>query len=149
MFRFTVTVLIIFNTFFLYSQEYILESATKLKDNVIKINENYISTTVELESTWTDSYGEYGTAKCNGHILSKNKSETINVYCEQLASNGDKFWTKFTRKSSDISAGIGKVIYLKGEGKYKKLENKECTYAIRYMDKKTNFLKLICKLGTQ
>ena len=103
------------------------------------------STTVNIESRWTDSFGEYGTSKCNGHILTENEKISLTVFCENIASNGDKFWTQLIREK-DMDAGVGKARYLNGTGKYKKFKGLECPYAVNYMNKNINFLKQICNL---
>ena len=103
------------------------------------------STTVNIESRWTDSYGEYGTSKCNGHILVESEKISLNVFCENIDSNGDKFWTQLLR-DKDMQAGIGRLKYLNATGKYKKFIGKECPYAVNYFNKKINFFKQICDL---
>ena len=76
----------------------------------------------------------------------KKNDENIDAYCESLDSSGDKFWTHLIRNSSEIEAGIGKITYINGTGKYKKLIGKKCNYAVRYFDNKNLFFKQICKI---
>ena len=96
------------------------------------------STTVNIESRWTDSYGEYGTSKCNGHILEESEKISLIVFCENIASNGDKFWTQLLR-DKDMQAGIGRLKYLNATGKYKNLWAR-MSHAVNYLNKKINFL---------
>jgi len=37
------------------------------------------------------------------------------------------------RKETDTDVGVGKSIILGGTGPYKKLANKECIYAVKYL----------------
>ena len=89
--------------------------------------------------------GEYGIGRCNGHILTENKKISLTIYCEQIASNGDKFWTQLMR-DKDMKAGIGRIKYLNGTGIYKKFIGMECPYAVNYMNEKVNFFKQICEM---
>ena len=79
--------------FTLKSEKYIYESSSSVISDHIKISKDLISTTVNIESRWVDFYGEYGTNKCNRHLLVESKKISLNVFCENIASNGDKFWT--------------------------------------------------------
>ncbi|MBF96573.1 MAG: hypothetical protein CFH34_00914 [Alphaproteobacteria bacterium MarineAlpha9_Bin4] len=127
------------------AEKYINESSSSVKSDHINITKDLKSTTVVIENRWTDSFGEYGTGKCNGHILTENKAISLIIYCEQLASNGDKFWTQLIR-DKNMEAGIGKIRFLNGTGKYKKFIGIECPYAVNYMNEKINFFKQICEL---
>ena len=127
------------------AEKYIFESSSSVVSNDIVISESFKSTTVNIENRWTDSMGEYGTGLCNGHILTKQKEISLILYCEQKASNGDKFWTKLIR-DKEMKAGVGKIKYIKGTGKFKKFEGLECAYAVNYMNNKINFMKQVCEL---
>ena len=48
-------------------------------------------------------------------------------------------------KFIDLFAGIGKAIYTSGTGRYLNFINKECTYAVNYLNPKKGFYKHICK----
>ena len=130
----------------LNAKDYIVDSTASLKLNTIDIDEYYKSTIAELEVRWTDSNGEFGLGKCNAHVISKKNKEIIDAYCENLDSSGDKFWTHLNRNSSQIEAGIGIITYINGTGKYKKLIDKKCNYAVSYFDKLNIFFKQICKI---
>ncbi len=143
--RFIIILLFLFSTQSI-SKEYIIDSSSDVKSKEIIIDEGFKYTVVEIENRWTDSFGEYGTGNCFGHILTRGEIITLNLFCEQMDSKGDKFWTNLKRES-EMDAGIGKITYLKGTGKYKKFENLKCTYAVRYMNRKTNFLRQKCKIN--
>ena len=128
-----------------FAEKYINESSSSVKSNHIVISENLKSTTVSIENRWTDSLGEYGTGVCNGHILTEKNKISLKLYCEQLASNGDKFWTQLIREK-DMQAGVGKIKFIRGTGKYKKFEGLVCPYAVNYMNEKINFFKQVCDL---
>ena len=49
------------------------------------------------------------------------------------------------KRISEKNIGIGKALYLNGNGKYKHLEGIECTYAVNYFED-TGFYKQICDL---
>ena len=131
--------------FTLKAEKYTYESSSSVISDHIKISKDLTSTTVNIESRWTDSFGEYGTNKCNGHILEESEEISLIVFCENTASNGDKFWTQLLR-DKDMKAGIGKIRYLNATGIYKKFIGIECQYAVNYMNNQINFLKQICDL---
>ena len=132
--------------FTLKAEKYTYESSSSVISDHIKISKDLTSTTVNIESRWTDSFGEYGTNKCNGHILEESEEISLIVFCENIASNGDKFWTQLLR-DKDMEAGIGRLKYLNATGKYKKFIGTECPYAVNYLNKKINFVKQICNLN--
>ena len=90
--------LFFFTIFYLEAEQYIIESSSSVNSNHINISKELKSTTVKIESRWTDSLGEYGTSKCNGHILTENEEISLTVFCENIASNGDRFWTQLIRE---------------------------------------------------
>ena len=131
--------------FFLKAEQYIFESSSSVNSNHIDISKELKSSIVKIESRWTDSLGEYGTSKCNGHILTENEEISLTVFCENIASNGDRFWTQLIREK-DMKAGVGKVRYLNATGNYLEFIGLECSYAVNYMNNNINFLKQICDL---
>ena len=73
--------------------------------------------------------------------LEKTKNEVeFNLKCEGVNQKNEKFFTKVYRKTNENDAGIGTVEYLGGTGKYKKMTNKKCRYAIRYFRNDIFFL---------
>ena len=142
---FLILKLFIFLSFSLKAEKYIFESSSSVSSDHIFLTENLKSTTVIIENRWTDSFGNYGTGKCNGHILTENEKISLTLFCEQIESNGDKFWTQLLR-DKDMKAGIGKIRYLNATGIYKKFIGIECQYAVNYMNNQINFVKQICDL---
>ena len=49
------------------------------------------------------------------------------------------------KRNSAEDAGIGKAIYISGTGRYLNFIDKECTYAVNYLNPKVGFYKQICK----
>ena len=131
--------------YYLNAEQYIFESSSNVNNDHINISKKLKSTILKIESRWTDSLGEYGTSKCNGHILTENEEISLTLFCEQIESKGNKFWTQLLR-DKDMKAGIGKIRYLNATGIYKKFIGIECQYAVNYMNNKINFLKQICEL---
>ena len=79
-----------------------------------------------------------------GTINSINKEVELYFLCEILDYEDEKFWTKINRKSSELSAGIGKQKYIKVTNKYKKLFMKECKYRVSWFDKTSFLLEQKC-----
>ena len=58
------------------------------------------------------------------------------------------FWLMMDRNSIDFDAGVGKIIYRKGTGKFDKYEDVECLYAITFLDNGNGtFQKAKCKFN--
>ena len=64
--------------------------------------------------------------------------------CDGYDNNNDRFQINLKRNSIE-DAGIGKAIYISGTGRYLSFINKECTYAVNYLNPKIGFYKHICK----
>ena len=85
----------------------------------------------EGTATWNDSEGDYGLLRCLGNYVTiKSKGTILNNYCQGTNRNKESFWLKMYRNSADYELGIGKITYLKGEGKFKEYEKLECVYAV-------------------
>ena len=81
-----------------------------------------------------------------GNITSISNKIELSFLCEFLDYEGEKFWTKIFRESSDLSVGIGTQKYIKVSKKYKKLLNIECKYAVSWFDKTSFLLEQKCDL---
>ncbi len=126
------------STFNVLAEEYNLKI---LGENSIRelTVENEKLVLAETEFKWTDSDANFGKGFCLGSINSFKENVELSFLCEFLDYEGEKFWTKIYRKSSELSAGIGSQKYIKTSKKYNKLLNKECKYAVSWFDK-TSFL---------
>ena len=60
----------------------------------------------------------------------------------KLDEENEKFWV-ILKRNSEIGAGVGNTTYIDGTGKYKKLINKTCKYAINYFQAGF-FYKQVC-----
>ena len=97
------------------------------------------------EGSWKDTKGFYGYLKCIGPIIvDKEKNLNLNYLCDGYDNNNDRFQINLKRNSVE-DAGIGKAIYISGTGRYLNFKNKECTYAVNYLNSKVGFYKQICK----
>ena len=85
---------------------------------------------------WKDSLGDWGTLQCAGnHTIIKDEATILKNYCKGLNKDGDIFWVMMDRKSSQFDAGVGKLKYRKGTGKFESYEGTECVYAISFLPK--------------
>ena len=97
------------------------------------------------EGSWEDTKGFYGYLKCIGPIIiDKEKNLNLNLMCDGYDNNNERFQINLKRNSVE-DAGIGKAIYISGTGRYLNFINKECTYAVNYLNPKVGFYKQICK----
>ena len=112
-----------------------------LGENIIKeiSVENEKLVLAETEFKQTDSDANFGKGFCLGSINSFLENIELSFLCEFLDYEGEKFWTKIYRKSSELSTGIGAQKYIKTTKKYKKLLKK----AMRLIGRK--YLKLLKK----
>ena len=83
--------------------------------------------------TWEDSLGNYGEGKCQGMSTIEDNQNDMKFYCEYVDQDNEKMIGKGIRKS-DINAGVGKMVMIDGEGKWKKIIGAECTYVIKYKE---------------
>ncbi len=89
----------------------------------------------EGTASWSDSEGDYGILECMGnYITNKIEGTILKNYCKGTNRKKDIFWLVMNRNSSNYDAGIGKITYLHGTGKYKKYLNKQCLYAIEMIE---------------
>ena len=80
-----------------------------------------------------------------GNYVSSEKLGTIlNNYCQGENKDEDIFWLTMKRNSSDYDGGIGKSEYIYGTGKFKKLINTKCIYAVE-ISEEFSILKQKCK----
>ena len=97
------------------------------------------------EGSWEDTKGFYEYLKCAETIIIDNKKNlNLNLMCDGYNNNNDRFQINLKRNSVE-DAGIGKAIYMSGTGRYLNFINKECTYAVNYLNPKVGFYKQICK----
>ena len=118
------------------SAEWISEATAKVTIlKKIKLPEGSTYSSFEINGASKDNLGKYGTANCIGHRIEKNSQlYEQKIYCNTFVSDGNEYSFMQIRKETDIDAGVGKSIILNGTGPYKKLANKECIYAVNYLN---------------
>ncbi len=145
--------LLIFFTFNINSEnnnQYIVDY-TFLDDagseDIMNFKNNFTYRNTKSTASWKDNMGDYGIIKCLGNYLSHEKSGTnLNFYCQGSNKDGETFWLTMKRNSADFEGGIGKIEYVFGESKFKKLINKKCVYAVK-ISTGFSILKQKCKMN--
>ena len=113
--------------------------------DVMNFGEKLVYRQFKGTASWKDNIGDYGIIKCMGNYVSSEKLGTIlNNYCQGENKDEDIFWLTMKRNSSDYDGGIGKSEYIYGTGKFKKLINTKCIYAVE-ISKEFSILKQKCK----
>ena len=103
---------------------------------------------IKGEGPWEDNKGYFGYLNCIGKTSDINNKSILDMVCAAYDDDGDKFWLKLYR-NSERDAGIGKVTYLKGTGKFKAYTSLNCVYAVNYLkddnlEERTGFYKQKC-----
>ena len=116
-------------------------------EDVMNFENKFTYRNTKATASWKDNSGDYGILKCLGNYMSYEKIGTnLNFYCQGSNKDGDVFWLTMKRNSKDYDGGIGKSEYLYGEGKFKKLINAKCIYAVE-ISKECSILKQKCKMN--
>ena len=133
--KYIILVIFILTHKYSYSAEWISEATAKitmLKKIELPGGSTYSS--FEINGAGKDNTGKLSTAVCVGHRIDKNnKLEEQKIYCKVYVSDGNEYSFMQIRKETDTDVGVGKSIILGGTGPYKKLANKECMYAVKYL----------------
>ena len=118
-----------------------------VNNKVLKFGNILTFRQTEGTATWKDSEGDYGLLKCMGNYVTTKKEGTIlNNYCQGTNRNKETFWLIMNRNSDDFEAGLGKIKYKNGTGKFKNHEGTECIYAINFLKHGNGtFQKAKCK----
>ena len=113
------------------AQDYIYEAYGISNLSSIEITDNFKFSAYTSEGMWDDSNGDYGNEKCSGYIRQQSKKVELEIICETVNQNNEKFWNSRIRKS-DQGGGVGKMIIINGTGKYKDFIGLECPYGVNY-----------------
>ena len=140
-------ILIVLNKYS-FSAEWISEATAKVTIlKKIKLPGGSTYSSFEVSGASKDNLGKYGTADCVGHRIDKNnKLDEQKIFCNTYVSDGNEYSFMQIRKETDTDAGVGKSIILNGTGPYKKLANKECIYAVKYL-KEHAFVTTKCSIS--
>ena len=140
-------ILIVLNKYS-FSAEWISEATAKVTIlKKIKLPGGSTYSSFEVTGASKDNLGKYGTANCVGHRIDKNnKLDEQKIFCNTYVSDGNEYSFMQIRKETDTDAGVGKSIILNGTGPYKKLANKECIYAVKYL-KEHAFVTTKCSVS--
>ena len=121
----------------LYSNDFELEIMSASDGNettIFKFSDNITYRHFRSFQNWKDSLGDWGTLECVGnHTIIKNEGTILKNYCKGLNKDGDMFWLMMDRNSLDFDAGVGKLKFRKGTGKFKNYDGTKCVYAITFL----------------
>ena len=120
-----------FSTGNISALDYIYEAYGISKLSSIEITDNFKFSAYTSEGMWDDSNGDYGNEKCSGYIKQQNKKVELEIICETVNQNNEKFWNSRIRKSYK-GGGVGKMTIINGTGKYKSFIGLECPYGVNY-----------------
>ena len=143
--KYLFSITIFFVTLSSFASDYSLKILGENKIRDISVDKEKLEL-AETNFKWTDSEANFGKGYCLGSIITISEEVKLNFLCEFLDYEGESFWTKIYRKSSEISSGIGTQKYIKVTKKYKKLLNKECKYAVSWFDKTSFLIEQKCNL---
>ena len=126
------------------AKDYIFEGYGSSELSTIEISDNFKFSSYTSEGMWDDSNGDYGNEKCSGYLKQQNKKVELEIFCETVNQNNEKFWNSRIRKS-DEGGGIGKMSIINGTGKNKNFIGYECPYGVNYK-KQYAWFKAKCKI---
>ena len=126
------------------AKDYIFEGYGSSELSTIEISDNFKFSSYTSEGMWDDSNGDYGNEKCSGYLKQQNKKVELELFCETVNQNNEKFWNSRIRKS-DEGGGIGKMSIINGTGKYKNFIGYECPYGVNYK-KQYAWFRAKCKI---
>ena len=90
----------------LNAKDYLFEAYGVSELSTIEISDNFKFSAYKSEGMWDDNNGDYGNEKCSGYLKQKNKKVELEIFCETINQNNEKFWNSRIRKS-DKGGGIG------------------------------------------
>ena len=138
-----IIIFIFFNISNSYSESYELEWTGDMEfTKSITYQDKSIFKIVHPTGYWQDNDGNFGNFSCIGWVKNIKDKESLEVNCEALDNENDRFWVILNR-NSEIGAGVGATTYIDATGKYEKLINKKCKYAINYFQSGF-FYKQVC-----
>ena len=130
-----IIIFIFFNISNSYSESYSLDAHAEIIINEeIKIEENIKEAIIKAKGTFTDSLGNYGEVITLGTSKSDKEKVILDFLLQGINQKGDKFIGRQFRNSLEQEVGVGSFFYISGTGDYKKLVDKKCYYAVKYLN---------------
>ena len=83
------------------AKDYIFEGYGISELSTIEISDNFKFSAYTSEGMWDDSNGDYGNEKCSGYLKQQNKKVELEIFCETVNQNNEKFWNSRIRKSDE------------------------------------------------
>ena len=131
-----ITIMFLFLSKILYSYDFEFEILSHEGDvRIVELPNLLIYRQFQIKSNWKDTLGDWGIVECTGtHTLYKRKGTILKNYCKGTNAEDDDFWLIMNRNSDDFEIGVGKITYIKGEGKFKEYEKFKCVYAVELIE---------------
>ena len=133
---------------YLQANDWVLDAQAQIKTKQITLPNVVTFISTEISGTWDENLGVYGKFSCHGYIEKYTSNVKLNTFCEFFNQFKEKWWSIANRDSSEIEAGIGKSTIVRGEGRYEKIKNQECTYASKLLDD-IAFIKSKCVISKE
>ena len=112
----------------------IMSAGDGSETTIFKFSDNITYRHFYSFQNWKDNLGDWGTLECAGnHTIIENEGTILKNYCKGINKDGDLFWLMMDRNSTDFDAGLGKIQYREGTGKFEKYFGTECIYAINFL----------------
>ena len=124
------------------NDEYIISNFSIHNSNKIETTNGYKFSILEAKGNWEDNKGNYGKSKIV-YYVEQNENTTLIKGLGQLVDQENKKLWFIPERETMQDAGAGKLKIIDASKKYSFLINKNCFYAINYLDDRS-FLKVKC-----
>ena len=122
--------------------EYNISSFSIHTSKKIETNKGYKFSISEAIGSWQDNKGNYGKSKIIFYVEEFKDNTLIKGLAQFIDQENNILWF-IPERETDQEAGVGKVKIIDASKKYTFLINKNCFYAINYLDDRS-FLKVRC-----
>ena len=136
--------IILFVKFAESGQKYLFELNGSFTESIKLLPDKSSFSSIKTYGAFSDNLGNIGKYDCDGVRESQKNGKLINlnILCEIVDKDLDKFWIKATRET-DKAGGVGTYYILEGTGKFRKIIGKKCTYAVTFFNE-IIFIKAVC-----
>ena len=131
----------------IYAKEFTTEVAANVNIESYELPDKTIYSIYKDKHTWKNSLGDFGKGSCMGSIYREKENFLLEIFCEEIDQNKEKYWTRVRRGLGDEESGAGNIEYIGGTGKYIEMIGTKCKYAVTYYDRQLNFSKSKCKIN--